>query len=80
MTWVFKKSNVVNLGLQDAFEITYYQLDFFSEEFQLGLDTVDCEKDSKDFAENLLTAIGDHLSRRNLRDLINECTKRLEEW
>lgn len=80
MTWVFKESNQVSLGLQDRFTIIYDQLDFFSREFQRGLDNADCEKDSKDFAESLLAAIGDHLSRRNLRDLINECTKRLEEW
>lgn len=80
MTWVFKESHKVYTGLQDRFTIIYDQLDFFSEEFQSGLDNVDCEKDSKEFAQQLLSAIGDHLSRRNLRDLINECTKRLEEW
>lgn len=80
MTWVFKESHKVKLGLQDKFTIIYDQLDFFSAEFQRGLDDIDCEKDSRDFAEQLLSAIGDHLSRRNLRDIINECTKRLEEW
>lgn len=80
MTWEVKETHFVHSGLQDMFTIAYSQLDFFSEEFQSGLDSVDCEKDSKDFAESLLNAIGDHLSRRNLRDLINECTRRLEEW
>lgn len=80
MTWIFKESHKFRLGLQDKFTLIYEQLDFFSEEFQSGLDNCDCEKDSRDFAENLLTAIGDHLSRRNLRDIIGECTKRLEEW
>ncbi len=80
MTWQAKETSIIRLSLQDRFEVTYHQLDFFSEEFQSGLDNCDCEKDSKDFAEDLLAAIGDHLSRRNLRDLINECTKRLEEW
>lgn len=80
MTWEDKEVSVIHNGLQDRFTITYSQLDFFSKEFQRGLDDVDCEKDSKEFAEKLLTAIGDHLSRRNLRDIINECTKLLEEW
>lgn len=80
MTWTTEEVHVIRHGLQDKFTIKYQQLDFFSEEFQSGLDDVDCEKDSKDFAEELLAAIGDHLSRRNLRDIINECTKRLEEW
>lgn len=80
MTWETKETNTVRRGLQDKFTITRHELDFFSEEFQSGLDGVDCEKDSKLFAEQLLSAIGDHLSRRNLRDLINECTKLLEEW
>lgn len=80
MSWEDKEFSVVHNGVQDRFTITYSQLDFFSEEFQRGLDSTDCEQDSKKFAENLLNAIGDHLSRRNLRDLINECSKRLEEW
>lgn len=80
MTWETKQTDIVRRGLQDRFTIMYDQLDFFSEEFQSGLDAVDCEKDSVEFAQQLLAAIGDHLSRRNLRDLINECTKLLEEW
>lgn len=80
MSWQIKEVHEVHCGLQDMFTITYSQLNFFSEEFQSGLDNVDCEKDSKDFAEELLAAIGGHLSRRNLRDIINECTKRLEGW
>ena len=80
MTWETKQTSIVRCGLQDRFTIVYDQLDFFSEEFQSGLDSVDCEKDSVEFAQQLLSVIGDHLSRRNLRDLINECTKRLEEW
>jgi len=80
MTCEVKDTSIIRLSLQDKFEITYLQLDFFSEEFQTGLDSVDCEKDSEYFAQSLLNVIGDHLSRRNLRDIISECTKRLEEW
>lgn len=80
MTWIFKESHIVKSGLQDRWTIIYEQLDFFSEEFQSSLGDVDCEKDSKDFARGLLAATGDHMSRRNLRDLIDECSKRLEEW
>lgn len=80
MTWQAKDTSIIRLTLQDKFEITYHQLDFFSEEFQQGLDSVDCEKDSEMFAKSLLNVIGDHLSRRNLRDIISECTKLLEGW
>lgn len=80
MTWEVKEINTIQNGLQDKFTITYSQLDFFSEEFQRNLDNTDCEVDSKKFAESLLNVIGDHLSRRNLMDITNECTKRLEEW
>lgn len=80
MTWEAKDTSIIRLGLQDKFEITYYQLDFFSKEFQSGLDNVDCEKDSKYFAKCLFNVISDHLSRRNLRDIINECSRRLERW
>lgn len=80
MTWEAKETSIIRLSLQSKYEITYHRLDFFSEEFQAGLDSTDCEKDSEYFAESLLNVIGDRLSRRNLRDIINECTKRLEEW
>lgn len=80
MTWKAKDTSTIRLSLQDKFEITYHELDFFSEEFQSGLDNVDCEKDSEMFAKSLLNVLGDHLSRRNLRDIISECTKLLEEW
>jgi len=80
MTWVSYETNSVKLGLQDRFTIIYDQLDFFSEEFQMGLDNVDCEKDSVEFAQQLMSTIGNHLSRRNLRDLIHQCSKMLEEW
>lgn len=80
MTWKVKSKHKVVNGLQDRFLITYEQLDFFSEEFQKGLDEIDCEKDSIEFAQDLLNAIGDHLSRRNLKDLIRVCQYRLENW
>lgn len=80
MTWEKKETNIVHSGLQDRFEITRYQLDFFSEEFQSGLDSVDYLRDSETLAKDLLSAISDHLSRRNLRDIIKECARQLDEW
>jgi hypothetical protein len=80
MTWEIKEEHEVKLRLQDKFTIQYHQLDFFSEGFQSGLDTSDCEKESEQFAQQLMLAIGDHLSRRNLADIIKDCEKTLKEW
>lgn len=78
--WERKQHFVVRNGLQDKFEISYYRLDFFSEEFQRRLDDVDCEKDSKEFANDLINAISDHLSRRDLDNIIEVCNSKLENW
>jgi len=80
MSWEIKSIHKVTNGLQNRFQITHEQLDFFSEEFQKGLGEVDCEQASIEFADDLLSAIGDHLSRRNLEDIICVCKYRLENW
>lgn len=73
MTWEIKEQNTITLHCQNRFVIIYEQLDFFSKEFQNSLNDTDCLTQSEDFAHPLLDAIGDHLSRRNLQDIINEC-------
>jgi len=80
MTWEVKEKHTVTIRLQDRLQITYEQLDFFTSEFQEGLDSTDCITESANFAESLMSTIGSHMSKRNLEDLINECQKTLEDW
>lgn len=79
--WKPKAHLSVRRGTQDRFLITYEQLCFLSDEFRQCLnEDIDCVSQSEQFAEDLLAALGDYLSRRNLQDIINVCERKLEEW
>lgn len=72
--WKPKAHLSVRRSTQDRFLITYEQLTFLSDT------DIDQQKQSEQFAEDLLAALGDYLSRRNLQDIINVCERKLEEW
>jgi hypothetical protein len=75
--WEDKKEWTVKTGLTDRFLIRHQTLDYFSEEVQGQLGNCDYEKDSEGFAKALLSAIGDELTKRDLVNIIKECTSLL---
>lgn len=79
-SWKPKAHLSVRRSTQDRFLITYEKLSYCNEDCIVGMVVVDPVRDSQQFAEDLLAALGDYLSRRNLQDIINVCERKLEEW
>lgn len=75
MTWKPKEHLTVYINRQYRLQLTLEKQEMTFEDV-----FVDQKEDSRQFASSLLDALGDHLSRRNLQDIINECQKRLERW
>lgn len=84
MSWDFIDEKIARRSLQTRFVIKTEQLEFGSDEFRDALNKQDSDEEQEliyghGFANELLEAIGDHLSIRDLKQIIEVFTDEYEE-